>query len=230
MYLVMFPKNEITCYLWIFLIYVRRFTVRGFWLILFWLFWDILGTLKWGSSGVAHFAHLGGFAAGVGLGVLYCKKGWCLLDEYDESLVQMWQNRKKAKPAKSFDPAPVSPGRSVAEMQPQPEVPADPLPSIPMLDLASGKPVPAAPPAPSCTCGRKIVVSSQYAGKVVRCPHCRAPVQIPPVPPRREAPPPPSIRFVCPCGQKIKVPARYAGRTGKCPQCGARLRIPSGRR
>ena len=88
MYLVMFPRNEITCYWGFCWVFWRQFSVSSYWMILFWLFWDILGALKWGSSNVGHFAHLGGFAAGVGLGVLFCKKGWCLLDEYECSGVR----------------------------------------------------------------------------------------------------------------------------------------------
>lgn len=243
MYLVMFPQNEITCYFWFFLVYVRQFEVSSYWMILFWLFWDILGALKWGSSGVAHFAHLGGFAAGVGMGVLFCKKGWCLLDEYDRSLVQIWQDRRKPKEDESFDSTNIQPGGSIEGLKSRGEIPIPQRPSVPMLDLANGTPVPAAPAGPTCACGERIAVSRQYAGKVVQCPRCGSPVQIPPAaPPSSAVRPRPgtptgaalmpqrqTIRFACSCGKKIKVPARHAGRFGKCPRCGARLRIPFGR-
>ena len=198
MYLVMFPQNEITCYFWFFLVYVRQFTVSSYWLILFWLFWDILGALKWGSSGVAHFAHLGGFAAGVGLGVLFCKKGWCLLDEYDRSLVQIWQDRRKPKADTSFDATNIQPGGSIENLTSLREIPTPQRPSVPMLDLAHGIPTPAAPVRPGPGPATEAALTSQRQ----------------------------TIRFACSCGKKIKVPARYAGRFGKCPRCGARLRIP----
>lgn len=201
MYLVMFPQNEITCYFWFFLVYVRQFTVSSYWLILFWLFWDILGALKWGSSGVAHFAHLGGFAAGVGLGVLFCKKGWCLLDEYDRSLVQIWQDRRKTKENRSFDATNIQPGDSIEDLKSAREIPIPPRPVVPMLDLAHGTPTPA------------VLVRSGPG----------TPTEAALTPQRQ------TIRFACSCGKKIKVSARYAGRFGKCPRCGARLRIPFGR-
>ncbi len=241
MYLVMFPQNEITCYFWFFLVYVRQFTVSSYWMILFWLFWDIVGALKWGSSGVAHFAHLGGFAAGVGMGVLFCKKGWCLLDEYDRSLVQIWEERRKSKQGAPHHPARVPPGYPGDDLEPRSKV-SDPMPApVPKADPIDGMPIPASS-GPICACGERISVSPQYANKVVQCPRCRARVRIPPLtspsPVRRPRPAAASragcknrqqaIRFACPCGKKIKVPARYAGRFGTCPRCGTRLRIPLG--
>jgi len=246
MYLVMFPQNEITCYFffWLFIPYIRQFAVSGYWLILFWLFWDILGAVRSGDSGVAYFAHLGGFGAGVGLGILFCLKGWCLLDEYDRSLVQIWQDRKKQKDEASFA-SELSQREFIPKEPPVPEATAEPKPaepkrlSVPMLDLNDGRTIPETSAGLRCLCGEWITVSNRYAGKVVRCPQCKAPVQIPgdvasdstdrprPKPVRAKTKPKAEmIRFACPCGQKIKIPARYGGRRGKCPHCGARLRIP----
>ena len=241
MFLVMFPQNEITCYFWFMLVYVRQFAISSYWLILFWLFWDILGALKLGSSGVAYFAHLGGFAAGVGMGVLFCKKGWCLLDKYDRSLVQIWQDHRKAKDTRTGDSTTLrsttaSPVWELPSTGSKPEPPP-----IPMPDSTDRHPTVAVPVKPTCACGEPISVSRQYAGKVVRCPRCGGPVQVPhalhsgravrPTDTTPAADPesrPQTIRFPCAsCGQKIKVPARHAGRVGKCPRCGDRLRIPS---
>lgn len=111
--------------------------------------------------------------------------------------------------------------------------------SVPMLDLNDGRTIPETSAGLRCLCGEWITVSKRYAGKVVRCPRCKASVQIPgdvasdstdrPRPKTVRAKTKPEaemIRFACPCGQKIRIPARYGGRRGKCPHCGARLRIP----
>jgi membrane associated rhomboid family serine protease len=66
MYLVFFPTNEITCYfLMIFLLRpcVKEFSLSSYWMILFWLAFDIWGAMQ-GGGGIAYFAHLGGFAGG----------------------------------------------------------------------------------------------------------------------------------------------------------------------
>ena len=59
-------------------------------MILFWLFWDILGALR-GGSGVAYSAHLGGFATGFGIAMLLCHKGWVTMERYEKSLLQAWR-------------------------------------------------------------------------------------------------------------------------------------------
>jgi len=67
-YLVLFFENEIDCFFlfWFLLfIVIRRFAVSSFWMILFWLSWDLFGAFVLsGNSNVGYFAHLGGFAAG----------------------------------------------------------------------------------------------------------------------------------------------------------------------
>jgi membrane associated rhomboid family serine protease len=92
MYLVLFFENEITCLFafWFILPYVRWFGVRSIWMILFYLFWDIVGAMG-GGSHVANFAHLGGFATGFGIAFLLCHLGWIQMEEYERSLYQAWQ-------------------------------------------------------------------------------------------------------------------------------------------
>jgi membrane associated rhomboid family serine protease/DNA-directed RNA polymerase subunit RPC12/RpoP len=72
MFLVMFPVNHIHVAAWIrpvFVFYPRLFlkmyTMRGFWFVLLFIGFDVWATWKGGDGGVAHWAHLGGFIAGV---------------------------------------------------------------------------------------------------------------------------------------------------------------------
>ncbi len=66
LFLVYFPRNDIRCFWWFFFRF-GTFHVSSIWMILLWLIFDL-----WGASGdsgsVAHFAHLGGFVAGVMIG------------------------------------------------------------------------------------------------------------------------------------------------------------------
>jgi membrane associated rhomboid family serine protease len=43
------------------------FAVRGFWVVLFFIMFDVLSTLLGNKDEVAHWAHLGGFFAGVAI-------------------------------------------------------------------------------------------------------------------------------------------------------------------
>jgi len=100
-YLVLFFENEIDCFFlfWFFLfVVVRRFAVSSFWMILFWLSWDIFGLFVLsGNSNVGYFAHLGGFAAGFGIMLTLCRIGWVSMERYERSLVQWWQERRPRK-------------------------------------------------------------------------------------------------------------------------------------
>jgi membrane associated rhomboid family serine protease len=257
MYLVLFFENDITCYFmfWFILPYIRCFTVSSFWMILLWLLWDIAG-LVMGGSHVAYWAHIGGFAAGFGVAVLMCTRGWVTMERYERSLVQMWQQRRGGGQSHTYDSIFAEDALSQAE-EPTPE-PTIPLPDehprqIPYLDMQDSEPVssPRNEPSPTppkqdaapirvpCTCGYTIRASRQYEGKLVHCPRCHATVRIPyegeacpassALSQSTEPDRPPSddfIRFTCRCGQAIRTPIRYAGRFAKCPACGARLQIP----
>ena len=87
MFLVWFPTNYMRVfYLWIF--GLGTFEVRSYWMILLWLVFNILGAaLGWG--GVAYWAHLGGFVAGVGLAILLLKLGQVRMEPYEKSLLQV---------------------------------------------------------------------------------------------------------------------------------------------
>ncbi len=247
MYLVLFYQNDITCLfaMWLILPYVRWFAVSGIWLILFWLFWDIVGALG-GGSGVAYFAHLGGFGAGFVVAWLMCRRGWITMERYEKSLVQMWEQRRSGARTSPYDADDARLGLPVSQQEQQLEMPA-PGPTAALKPIPLPFPEPERAPSSrptdtfirtACGCGREIKVSRQYAGRTVRCPACREHVVIPhktdcfgPVRERASRPPMGSpsglICLTCRCGKRIKVPARYAGRTGKCPQCGVKLRIPN---
>ncbi|HME11690.1 MAG TPA: rhomboid family intramembrane serine protease [Candidatus Acidoferrum sp.] len=68
-FLVRFPKLKIEM-LWFMLLFRLRFKVEAYWLLPMWLLMEIFGgTLSGQASGVAHWAHVGGFIFGA-LGAL----------------------------------------------------------------------------------------------------------------------------------------------------------------
>lgn len=44
---------------------MKIFSVRGFWVVLFYIACDVAMTVQGAEDGVAHWAHLGGFGVGV---------------------------------------------------------------------------------------------------------------------------------------------------------------------
>ncbi len=77
MYLVFFPIHQVHMAAWIrlglltgFRLHYKAFIVRGIWVVLFYIAFDVFYTALGLKDGVAHWAHLGGFIAGVVLAVL----------------------------------------------------------------------------------------------------------------------------------------------------------------
>jgi serine/threonine protein kinase len=98
----------------------------------------------------------------------------------------------------------------------------------------AGEPAPrVSPPSPAapqqvarrrvvCTCGQKLAVRLELAGKKIRCPKCKRLLAIPA---NREKPSP--LMVACRCGQKYRARPDLAGKTVKCLKCGAPLAVPN---
>lgn len=181
MYLVFFVENDITCYfMWIFLLRPVGFTMSSYWMILFWLLFDIWGAIK-GGGHVAYFAHLGGFAAGFALAVLMLKTGIVTMEKYERSLLQMWGKRKdKVQPESStrypgFVREMIDEGPTAATMDYEQQVkPVEPKlislePEKPKEDFIRF----------ACSCGKRFKVPLGYAGRKARCPKCKGQIKIP---------------------------------------------------
>ncbi len=189
MYLVLFYENRITCYWTPILIYWRQFTIGSFWMIGFWLFWDIVGATRADSS-VAYFAHLGGFGAGFVAALYMCKKNWIVMERYEKSLWQWWQQRRAGRSRMS--PGSVAPSlhddtrqeRSRHEPTAPPQTAG---PTVLGRDSAPGPACPSTTPARSseneirfaCTCGKRIRVPARFAGRHGKCPGCGDRVRVP---------------------------------------------------
>ncbi len=185
-YLVFFPSNDITCY-FVFIFFfrpiIREFTLSSYWMILFWLAFDIFGATREGGT-VAYFAHLGGFAVGFGLAILMLKMKWVVMeDRYEKSLLRMWKERNEPVPdlygshhgifpynvetqtletAKNAEQGKVE--KKTAEVEKIPVGLVEPEDELIRF---------------MCFCGKKVKAPVKYAGKVARCPRCKKQVKIP---------------------------------------------------
>jgi len=84
MYFVLFPVQRVRMLaflnLWFFTAFcvvTKPFWIRGFWLLLLWFLWgDVVPVVVGWDDGTAHWAHLGGFCAGivVALGLLFTRQ------------------------------------------------------------------------------------------------------------------------------------------------------------
>lgn len=82
-----------------------------------------------------------------------------------------------------------------------------------------------------CSCGKRFGAPEKYAGKRVKCPDCRNPLQIPRAQSARSASKssdaPAKLRARCSCGGTFTVRQEFAGRTVKCPNCQQAVKIPA---
>lgn len=83
MYLVLFPVHRVYMAFWLrfglllgFKKVMKIWAVRGFWVVLFFIAFDVLATVLGSKDGVAHWAHLGGFITGmvIALGLLLARQ------------------------------------------------------------------------------------------------------------------------------------------------------------
>jgi membrane associated rhomboid family serine protease len=77
MYFVLMPTSRVYMLVWIrlgiftaFRRFMKIFTVRGYWCLLFFLAFDIWATVRGSHDNVAHWAHLGGFLCGMAIALV----------------------------------------------------------------------------------------------------------------------------------------------------------------
>jgi membrane associated rhomboid family serine protease len=172
MFLVFYGLNEIDClfFIWIIRPIAKTFSVSSFWMILYWLVFDIAGAVM-GGGNVAYFAHLGGFASGAILAVILLKFNIVKMQPDEKSLVEVlerWlQERQDARLQKEAEKH-VEKAKNEVQREVQPKSAAEPKET--MIRFL-------------CPCGQRIKVPLELAGKQGKCPHChyRITVPIPPL-------------------------------------------------
>jgi membrane associated rhomboid family serine protease len=104
MSLVLFPVNKLDCIYFFSLPFIGifwksgKFTAKAFWMILFWLVFDLMGVIL-GGGNVAYWAHVGGFGAGmlIGFGLI----AFNMVETYDPTLMEVLTG--KAVERESYD-------------------------------------------------------------------------------------------------------------------------------
>jgi len=179
MYLVFFPENSISCILW-FVVPLARFNVSGYWLILVWFAFDIMGAM-YGGGGVAYFAHIGGFLTGLGLATLLLKKQVIVMERDEKSIFELLGLAKADKPTeRRGDFAPWQrewggeEGLQSGEKQQGRKKESEPEEVL----LEEQEPVTRFIRF-QCRCGQRIKIAGKYAGLIGRCPKCSARLKIP---------------------------------------------------
>ena len=183
MYLFYFAENDITCYFTVTLGDWHRFTVSSYKVIAVFLLFDILGAIL-GGSGVAYFAHLGGFAAGFGIAILLLKIGVVKMERYEKSLFQIFAERKEGK-GKQFETTGYVAylSKMVDETVGSDEKPAE------KAKEAGGESVGVKRVEAekvredyirfACFCGKRLKMPLKYGGQVGKCPTCGKRLKIP---------------------------------------------------
>ncbi len=231
MYVVLFPANNISLFYWI-LIFFGIYRTEGYWIILLWFAFDILG-LVMGGGGVAYMAHIGGFVGGVVLAYVLLHFDIIRMEpRFELSLIDILRG-KHIEEAREFEnmynrssmdfineqteqdqplhePIDISSSQAPAVRQPVEDILSD------EDFLGSNTAGLGLAPEPPAMVGPDDVIADvvppAYSSTSDVQPH--------------RIQKPKFVRFFCECGQKVKIPAKYAGKTGKCPKCQKRIQIP----
>ena len=92
MSLVLYPVSKLNCFYFFSLPIVGMFwkygtfAVKAYWMILFWLIFDILGAVS-GGGNIAYWAHLGGF--GAGMLIAYSLLLFKIIETFDPTLIEV---------------------------------------------------------------------------------------------------------------------------------------------
>lgn len=84
MYLAVYPKNEVSCFYWLF--GFGTFEIKGYLLIIGWFAWDVFSAVRH-VPGIACWAHVGGTVAGFLIGLVLLKLQRIHIADYDNPTV-----------------------------------------------------------------------------------------------------------------------------------------------
>jgi membrane associated rhomboid family serine protease len=214
MFLVLYPENDVKCaWIWlIFLVIIRptivTFACSSYWLLLAWLALEVYYAAT-SLDMVGHFAHLGGFAAGVVIAVFLLERKWITMEYYEKSLLQLVGIHKKES---YFDRDYLDPNFAYLQQQAQ-----EAAATAPGCDVAPS--LTADPPPPEAYEQPPPVTQQPF--EAAAQPQVLSPSGTGQAEFQQEF-----IKVFCPCGKKVKFPIQYAGRTGSCPKCGKPITIP----
>ncbi len=188
MYVVLYPRNDISVFYWWFLVLRGTFEISGYWMVLLWLAFDVWGAFL-GMGNVGYFAHLGGFFTGAGLAMVLLMTRRVVMDaKYEESLLDLIREKFARKSGKQeiLNPADIGPEGQSSRLQKRTlsgdeiipfKTNDSPIPLVP----EQGQP----PQADvkyiryACSCGKRFKSHPALAGRMGVCPKCGKQVVIP---------------------------------------------------
>lgn len=123
-----------------------------------------------GSEGVAYVAHIGGFLGGLGLAILMLKKKWIVMERDEKSILEMlWRKRKEI---------PGIPKEELEywrkELKKSGRKKSKTITSSLRPEKTESEFIHF-----SCSCGQRIQVSREHAGKTGQCPKCSERFRVP---------------------------------------------------
>jgi membrane associated rhomboid family serine protease len=150
MALVFFPRNKIhSWYLlaipFIWLFKAGKFATKAYWMVLYWLVFDIIGSMG-SPDGIAHWMHLGGFAGGMIIAM--CALKFNLIETYHLTLFDMFAGRtEEDELARTMAlEGQFAIGTPAGFIAPQLEETGDPFSASP---ASTASPAPPPPPVPT---------------------------------------------------------------------------------
>jgi membrane associated rhomboid family serine protease len=187
MYLVFFPTNSISCFfLMVFpLIYRKTFEVSSYVMILMWLAYDIFWAVI-GGGHIAHFAHLGGFAAGVAIATLLLQTKLIKMSRYEKSIFQIFSDRRiKPERKELFAHRILKRDYPTEDKTQQAEEGKSDTEVEQFVSVSNESSMKAGTVAKDgfirfyCTCGKRCKIPAKFAGRTGKCPGCKQSVRIP---------------------------------------------------
>ncbi len=87
-FVVFFPRNDVTVF-WFIWMRLGIGRISSIWIILFWVAWDIIYLALGANMGVAFWGHIGGFCAGLSIGLTCALVGWIKPTQDEQTLLQL---------------------------------------------------------------------------------------------------------------------------------------------
>lgn len=170
LYLVLYPINRINCFYWFFR--PGTFDISGFWLIIFWLMVDVWHAFSGAETGIAYWAHVGGFLSGFSIGILFLKTGVAKMARYDNPTLLDYMSKRKPQ------------GRSKTE--PQSATRPDAMPELARSMVSCPAPETAPVPAQATQdinldcphCSQNLDVPAAMIGQAFACPTCGRAIEL----------------------------------------------------
>lgn len=168
-YFVMYPVNKINCFYWFFF-KAGVFEISGYWIILSWIILDAVRAFTGVQSGIAHWAHVGGFVFGVVFGILFLKARWVEMSDIDEPTLLDYLGKGNAR-NRSHRTRARSPGFAHSSgFSPVPGARVPAPAALPSSDFMVGVACP--------HCGQPLQLARDMPFKVFSCPHCRKEIEL----------------------------------------------------